>query len=268
MFAYLAIDIPSRPVYVAPQDLGEPNPLPLSDTLNLEKMTWMEVRDRVRNGYTRIIIPTGGIEQNGPFVALNKHDLIVKEVSMRVARTVGNTLVAPVVSFVPEGHLDPKTGHMRYPGTISISEKTFEGLLHDIAKSFAVHGFTEILLVGDSGDSQPSLRRVAERLSKRWEASGAAVRYIPEFYDYAQVRQILKEQGISETPEAFHEELAFSLQLLAIDPSAIRYVERLRAGRGTLGGVTLSDREKLQAIGETILRQRVVRISEAIRRYM
>ena len=264
--ALVALDNPSVPTYGSPVNLNEPNPIPLSDTLELERMTWMEVRDRIRSGYTRVIVPTGGIEQNGPFVALNKHDLIVKEVSLRVAKNIGGTLVAPVVSFVPEGNVDPKTGHMRYPGTISVSENVFESLLSQIALSLNAHGFTEVVLVGDSGDSQLGLRRVAERLSKRLRGTGTSVRYVPEFYDYDRVREIIKAKGILETPETFHEELAFSVQLLAIDPTAIRFDDRLRAGRDILGGVSLRNTDQLRSLGGEILRDRVERISDAIRR--
>lgn len=266
IFAYLAIDTPSVSVYEAPSDLEDPNPIPVTDTVELEKMTWMEVRDRLRSGYRRIIVPTGGIEQNGPFVALNKHDLIAKEVSIRVAKNIGNTMVAPVVSFVPEGKVEPKTGHMRYPGTISLSEKLFESLLSQIAMSLKAHGFTEIVLVGDSGDSQRALGRVAERLSKRWSDSGVSIRYIPEFYDYGRVRDILKAHGMYERPEAFHEEMAFSVQLLAIDPTSIRYDARLKAGRDRLGGIDLRNVEKLTSLGAEILRERVLQTSNAITR--
>ena len=263
---FLGFDNPSRLKYVPPTDLDALNPISLSDTLELEKMTWMEVRDRIRSGYSRVIIPTGGIEQNGPFVALNKHDLIVKEVSLRVAKNLGRTLVAPVVSFVPEGNIEPQSGHMRYPGTISLSENVFESLLSQIALSLNAHGFTEVLLVGDSGDSQLGLQRVAERLSKRWRGTGSSIRYIQEFYDYDRVREIIKASGIRETPEVFHEELAFSAQLMAIDPAAIRYDERLRAGRDTLGGVSLRNIDQVRTLGNEILRDRVERISDAIRR--
>lgn len=244
-------------------ELNETNPLPTTTSVQLEELTWMEVRDRVRNGYRRVIVPTGGIEQNGPFVGLNKHDLIVKEVARRAANLVPGTLVAPVVSFVPEGNISPPSGHMRYPGTISVTEETFVTLLCDITKSLAVHGFTEIVLIGDSGDSQPGLAKAAAKL-RALSSMGAEVRFEGEFYNYDSVRALLKERGIREQPEPFHEELVFSLQLLAIQPSAIRYEERIKAGRSSLGGISLLSREQLMTLGQDILNYRAKALSELI----
>lgn len=259
--------VPKRPVtplQESPADLNAPNPLPLSGTVELERMTWMEVRDRIKGGFTRVIVPTGGIEQNGPNVALNKHDLIVRAVSVRAAELLGNTIVAPVVSFVPEGGFHPPTGHMRYPGTISLSSDTFQRLLQDIITSLSLSGFQDIVVVGDSGDSQDDIvRAVAQR--NPGNTNGARVRYLTEFYNYEGVRALLRGRGITETPENFHEELAFSLQLMAIDPAAIRYEERLAAGMKSLGGVSLEDRERVVSLGREILEWRAGRVADALR---
>src|SRR5262245_27837708 len=47
-----------------------PNPLKVPDTVWLEELTWMDVRDVLKAGKTTAIIPTGGIEPNGPWMAL------------------------------------------------------------------------------------------------------------------------------------------------------------------------------------------------------
>jgi creatinine amidohydrolase/Fe(II)-dependent formamide hydrolase-like protein len=247
-----------------PKDLDAPNPLPLTPTLELERMTWMEVRDRVKDGARRVIVPTGGIEQNGPFVALNKHDLIARAVSVQVAELLGNTIVAPTISFVPEGSFNPPSGHMRYPGTISLSSDTFQRLLNDIITSLSLAGFTEIVVVGDSLDSQADIvRAVTQRTPEN--TNGSRVRYLSDFYNYDEVRAFLKEQGIEARPEQFHEELAFTLQLMAIEPEAARYEERLRSGGERLGGLSLGDKAELTKLGREILRRRVERIAAAIR---
>ena len=41
----------------------------MGDSLWAEELTFMEVRDKIRAGTTAIIIGTGGVEQNGPYVA-------------------------------------------------------------------------------------------------------------------------------------------------------------------------------------------------------
>lgn len=93
----------------------------------------MEVRDAIRSGTTTIIIGTGGVEQNGPYVAGGKHNYVLQTVLPYIARAIGNALIAPVVKFVPEGAIEPTpSGQMRYAGTISVEPTTFEALLTDI----------------------------------------------------------------------------------------------------------------------------------------
>src|ERR1700674_2794767 len=75
---------------------------PLPNTLYMPEMTWIEVRSALDRGYTTVIVPTGGIEQNGPHMILGKHDYIVRYTAERIATELGRTLVAPVVSYVPE----------------------------------------------------------------------------------------------------------------------------------------------------------------------
>src|SRR6267142_4258967 len=104
------------------------------DSVLLEELTWTEVRDAVRAGKTTIIIPVGGTEQNGPHMALGKHNTRVRALSERIARVLGNALVGPVIAYVPEGGLSPPTGHMRFPGTITIPDDVFRRSLESAAR--------------------------------------------------------------------------------------------------------------------------------------
>jgi creatinine amidohydrolase/Fe(II)-dependent formamide hydrolase-like protein len=106
------------------------------DTVLLEELTWTEVRDALRAGKTTVIVPVGGTEQNGPHMALGKHNARVKVLSERIARALGDALVAPVIAYVPEGAIAPPTGHMRFPGTITVPEAAFEKVLVSAARSF------------------------------------------------------------------------------------------------------------------------------------
>src|SRR6185369_9361300 len=124
-------------------------PAPASAKIFLEDLTWTELRDLVGAGTTTIIIPIGGTEQNGPAMALGKHNVRVRFLAARIAERLGNALVAPVVSYVPEGTIDPPAVHMKFPGTITISDATFEQLLESAARSFKLHGFRTIVLIGD-----------------------------------------------------------------------------------------------------------------------
>src|SRR6476659_187769 len=80
----------------------------------IEDLTWTELRDRIAAGATTILVPIGGTEQNGAHMALGKHNVRVRALAEKIARSLGNALVAPVVAYTPEGGVDPPTGHMRF----------------------------------------------------------------------------------------------------------------------------------------------------------
>ena len=200
----------------------------------LEEMTWTEVRAALRAGRTTVIVPTGGTEQNGPHMALGKHNAIARFTAGEIARRLGNALVAPVLAYVPEGNAEPPTGHMRFPGTITLPEGAFAAVVEHAARSFRAHGFRDVVLIGDSGDNQRPLRSVAERLSHAWGPRGTRVHFVPEYYttahapDGAFVRW-LKAQGETAPDVAAHAGLADTSLLLAVDPGLVR-LDQLGAG--------------------------------------
>ena len=122
---------------------------PLPDTVEIADMTWVEVRSAIARGYSTVIVPSGGIEQNGPHMILGKHDYIVRATAKRIAAQLGHALVAPVISLVPEGDYDPPTGHLRFPGTIGVSEMAYAGVLEGAARSLKAGGFTTICFIAD-----------------------------------------------------------------------------------------------------------------------
>src|SRR5262249_5789111 len=113
---------------------------PLPNTVRIADMTWVELKNAIEHGYDRVLLPSGGIEQNGPHMILGKHDYIVSWAAGRIAAELGRTLVAPVVSFVPEGDFSPPSGHLRFPGTIGVSEPVYAGMLEGIARSLKAGG--------------------------------------------------------------------------------------------------------------------------------
>ncbi|CAN5370364.1 hypothetical protein BH11PLA2_BH11PLA2_23950 [soil metagenome] len=239
-------------------------PIETHETVFLEEMTWMEVRDVLKAGKTTVIIPTGGVEQNGPYLATGKHNYIIRTISETIAKSLGNAIVAPVVPFVPEGKIDPPDGHMLYPGTISVSEETFKRLLTDIAASLRTHGFREIVLIGDSGGNQKGMKAVAAALNAKW-AGKARVHYIAEYYDYDAVDQWLANQGIKEGDDGLHDGFAISAILAAVDPTLIRAKQRQKAGNYRINGIDLAPTATTAEWGKKIITFRAEATVAAIR---
>lgn len=148
----------------------------------LEDFTWPEIRDKMHAGFSTIIIPTGGTEQNGPHLAIGKHNVIVSFTAGEIARDLGRTLVAPVIAYVPEGRISPPEGHMKFPGTISVSEDTLARMLEDAARSMKEHGFMTICFIGDHGGSQAPQAKVAAKLTAEWRSEGVQVIQVSDYY--------------------------------------------------------------------------------------
>jgi len=221
-------------------DIDDPRPIDAFDSVFLEELTWMEVRDAMREGKTTAIIPTGGIEQNGPYLALGKHNYILQATTDRIARKLGNALVAPIVAFVPEGDISPPTGHMRYPGTISVREETFRALLVDIASSLRAHGFRHIVLIGDSGPNQAGMAAVAEQLMVVWSGSGTTIHHVPEYYDNPRWNEWLRDHGVDEVSEGLHDDFRHSSIMMSVDPNTVRMQQRIAARRFSINGIALA----------------------------
>jgi len=167
-------------LYIAPHPTRAAAPGDIE--VYIEDMTWPEIRDRMRQGSTTVIVPTGGTEQNGPHLITGKHNYVVYATSGEIARRLGNALVAPVLAYVPEGRISPPEGHMRFPGTISLGQSTFAAVLEDTARSFKQEGFKLICFVGDHGGSQETQAQVADKLNAEWHGQGVHVLQVKNYY--------------------------------------------------------------------------------------
>jgi creatinine amidohydrolase len=208
---------------VAVAIVGRPLTAPLPGTIKIADMTWVEVRSALDHGYTRVIVPSGGIEQNGPHMILGKHDHIVGWTAERIAAELGRTLVTPVVSFVPEGDYAPPSGHMKFPGTIGVPDKVFAGVLEGIARSLKAGGFKTICFIADHGASMPPQAEVAARLTKEWADEGIKVISVDDYYTAAgdQQNKLLEAQGETSATIGQHAGITDTSELMAVHPAGV-----------------------------------------------
>lgn len=259
------------------QDLDAPRPIEGSNTVFIEEMTWMEVRDALADGWTTAIVATGGVEQNGPYVAAGKHNFVLQATTEAIARELGNTLVAPIVKFVPEGSIDPPSGHMRYHATISVRQETFEALLTDIVASLEAHGFLDIVLIGDSGGNVRGMQNVSAALNSAWADRDSRVHFIPEYYteDIYSCEYLTMELDIHQQPDncvatrnEYHDDYHYSSIIATVDPEHIRAPQRIEAGLFSINGVDLGPVEKTVENGRRLVQYRAEITARAIRRAM
>jgi creatinine amidohydrolase/Fe(II)-dependent formamide hydrolase-like protein len=236
------------------------------DTVFLERLTWTEVRDAMAAGKTTIIIPTGGTEQNGPHMAIGKHNVRVAANAEGIARRLGNALVAPVVAYTPEGDIDPPTGHMRFPGTISLPDPVFRQVLEYAARSLKQHGFRNIVFIGDSGPNQPGQTAVAAKLNAEWAGSNTRVHAITGYYrsDPEGDAAIMMARGIRREQIGNHADPRDTSQMMAVDPTMVRN-SKIVAADGK-NGIQGDPRGSTPEIGRALIDKNLARTVDLIRK--
>jgi len=225
----------------------------------LQELSSTDVHDWLQQGRRTIIIPVGGVEQNGAHMALGKHDFRAHLLAGRIATELGNALVAPVLAYVPEGRISPPTEHMRYAGTISVPEAAFKAVLDGAARSFAQHGFADIVILGDSGNYQAALKAVAEALNRDWKGGPARAHYIADYYLAAQqpFHKLLRERGLNDAQIGRHAGAADTALMLALDGSRVWPAKMSPPAAGVNGDPARASAE-LGKLGTDLIVQRSV----------
>jgi creatinine amidohydrolase/Fe(II)-dependent formamide hydrolase-like protein len=239
-------------------------PIPMHDSVWIEDLTMLEVRDLIKGGKTTALIVTGGIEENGPYLTNGKHNNVLKATGESIARSLGNALVAPIVTLEPG---NPKRPNIM-PGTIFLSAATYKAVLTDMTTSLRSQGFTDVVLLGDSGGNLTPMKEVAEAVNAEWKGEGR-VHFIPEYYNYADVEEFEQTAlGIHEKLEGFHDDYYISAIIATVDTNGIRMPERMKAGKFTINGVPLAPIEKTIENGKKMVAFRTAATVAAIKKSM
>ncbi len=194
------------------------------DTVMLEELTWAETRDLIKDGWTTVIIGTAGTEQKGPHMVDGEHKFVMTYTADKIARGMGRTLVAPVVTYVPEGSWETVGGHMGKPGTITLPEERFVDLLVNAGRSLKAGGFTKVVFLGESGGNRTGMRTAAEQLNTLWKGSATAY-WVDDYYTKAHHDQEVmaaKVLGVPEAQVGNHANILDTSELLFVAPQHIR----------------------------------------------
>jgi creatinine amidohydrolase len=231
----------------------------------IEDLTWPEVREAIAHGKTTAIFYAGSTEQNGPHMALGKHNVIARYVAGRIAEELGNALVYPVLPFAPTGDPAKKTGHMRFPGSVSLTEATYGAVAREVAQSALAAGFSNVVLMGEHGDGQRALERAAQQLERVWSAKGKHVYYIGDAY-YVALRRVNAYLSAHGLPASRHAGIHDTSELMYLDPDE-RWLRRDKLAPGDArSGVEGDPRKSSAALGKRFLDIQVASAVEQIRR--
>ena len=238
-------------------------------TVMLEELSSSELKARIDQGTRTALLPIGGTEQNGPHMALGKHNQRARLLAARIAERLGQAVVAPVMAYVPEGEITPPSQHMRWSGTLSISEAAFEAVIEGAARSLCQHGLRDVVLLPEHGGYLKSVERVAQRLNQRFatqQGAGAAchVLALTRYYQVTQTDYVeaLKARGHGSAEIGQHAGLADTSLMLALDPAMVRLDVAAARPAGAADGVTGDPRRASAELGR-LGSERIVEVSLA-----
>ncbi len=243
-----------------------PRPIAMPDKVWMEELTMLEVRDLLADGWTTALVLTGGIEENGPYLTTGKHNHVLKVMGDAIARELGQTLVAPIITIEPGNPERAST-----PGGIRYSQETFQAVLRDYAVSLKAQGFRNIFFLGDSGGNLRGMDAVAEELQSRWADEDVVVAHIREYYNYDDVLVFQRDElGIDEDPrlEGLHDDYYITSIIANDDPEYVRFHQRVEAGKASINSIPIEPLDKLLADGRRIIEFRTEATVQAIRAVM
>jgi creatinine amidohydrolase len=242
----------------------------------IAELTQPELRDMMRDGYTTVLILTGGVEDNSANLAMDKHNINNKLLGEMIARKMGRTLVAPLVTLEP-GNAGANVQIGR-AGPM-ISQATYRALLYDMGDYLRSMGFKEIYYMGDSGGNRGGMQFAADSLTAVYSNGPDPVyfKHIGEYYNhtshvqpYIQNELGIPEQiriGASSGSSGLHEELGIDATMALADPQSIRFEQRVRAGQDEINGIKFESLEWLQDLGRKVADLRVQTTIDAINAY-
>lgn len=246
------------------------------NTVWLEELTQPEFRDLLKDGYTTVLIMTGGVENNDGNLSMNKHNINNKLLGEMMARKMGKTLVAPLVTLEP-GNAGPNI----QPGRAGpmLSQATYVALLFDMGNYLRSMGFKEIYYMGDSGGNGRGMQTSADSLTKVYADSPDKVsfKHIAEYYNHTSVIQPYLQNelkipegikiGASTGTSGLHEELGIDATMALADPQSIRFAQRVKAGQAEINGIKFESLKWLQELGRKVAELRVTTAINAITAY-
>lgn len=242
------------------------SPVAAQNSLFIDDLTWMEVDAAIKAGKTTALVVAGGMEQNGPHMAMGKHVAIARYMGEHVAKELGNALVFPIMPFAPAGDpADAKSGMMKYPGNVSISEESLGSVMRDLALSAITAGFKNVVIMGDHGGGQATLKTVAGQLDEKYRAKGVRVYFSDHGYGKARDEFIAyaKTKGIAA---GGHASLQDTSEILYLKPEWIRKDKINLAAESN--GVVGDPRPSTKELGKIYLDYKVRNAVEQIRGFI
>ena len=250
----------------APYSYEMARPITMADNVWMSELTILEMRDLVKTyGYKTALILNGTMESNGPYLTTGKHNHVLKVTGEAIARTLGNTLIAPIV-MLDQG--DPQG--TTTPGRLVLSPETLAAVLKDMATSLKAQGFTEIFFLGDSGSNQTMLQNVATELANEWHGQDVLVAHVREYYNYGDVlkyqNEVLGMVELNMNLDNYHDDYYITSLIMNDSPDHVRLPQRQKVNLDHINSLPIDEEQALE-IGKKLAQFRADVSVAAINRF-
>ncbi len=188
--------------------------------MDLDELTWPQVKAEIAAGRDTVVVAFGATEQHGPHLPLATDALIGDHLARRVADEL-DAFVAPTVRVGCSEH------HLAFPGTLSISEKTFHGVVADLVRALARGGFRRVVLLPTHGGN---FRPLAAALEKLGPVEGIEIRALTDLGALFAIAQLGEDEyGVPLSEGGLHAGEWETSMLMSIRPDLV-HPERGEAG--------------------------------------
>src|SRR5437588_4279812 len=156
----------------------------VANIVDLELLTHTEVSQKLKDGWTSILIAAGGTEERGPQDVLGGHTMMAHSHAVMIAKKLGKTLVAPVLPIaVNATGLNANQEMAAQPGAMQLPADVFKQIQLAEIESLYRSGFKDIYVMGDHGGGQNEMKEAAAEMDKKFAPKGTHVYYVSDFYN-------------------------------------------------------------------------------------
>ena len=188
--------------------------------LDLDKLTWPEVKAAVDGGRDTVVMALGATEQHGLHMPLATDALLGDHMAQVLAERI-DAFVAPTLRVGCSEH------HVGFAGTMSISEATMHAVVADLVRSLLSGGFRRIVLLPSHGGNFAPLAAALELLDAEERAHVIALTDLSMLFQIAQLGE--HEYGVPLADGGLHAGEWETSLLLALHPELVK-MERAEAG--------------------------------------
>lgn len=200
----------------------------MKDTVLLEELSWPEVQAAVEAGTRTVIVVAASMEQHGPHLPIMTDTAIGYALGERLARRLGQTLLAPVIRPGCSDH------HLAFPGSLSIPREVFIETVNACVRSLAPHGFQTFVLLSSHGGNFDALAEGARRLRAEFAAQGVRIIDFAGRAALIETMRIMVEtaaqMGAPQDVDAIHAEVTETSIMMLRHPGLVA-ADRLEQGR-------------------------------------